>query len=919
MLVLVAASGCGGNEEEAAPPATPAPPVASVEIDLDAPETVGLLKRSVPAGRSVRLSLSTATDPGQYSILLWRNGRAQAAQGNDLTIQTRDTVQPGEVLEYHVSRKDSRRTTVVRIQVAAEPTPPRRWEDEGTWLAGEVADRLVRLLYRAGKLAPAPDDLSVEVRRRGARTRNGYEVVVANGASTFQAEVGRDGVWLPESYDGVARLALEAWGPVARQPTRPVPDLPRLLARSPESGLHRANRDVSGRLDELPGSAVVHDEAALVLGCLGLREAAGAITDHRRILSRMTAHLAAARALRGADADPTPAGRLARLALDALTGRQSVVVEGLDSSARALAGQGPRAWARALRIRATGDWRLLKAPARATPLEQLEQYRALVVGRGAAHGLDMLRQIDPPDLPDWGRIALSEHATVQAGNVFANALLEAELKLAADDLLPEGTSRETPEALVAALRSAHEGDAGGNGALDAGAISPRMWAAYHERHLVAAVSALLRHLNHALGMRLEAEEAYRTFSSELAGLPLFPRVGLQFKPSRGEHPWRTWNAAESCEALAALSRESPERLVPVGWKHAAEACPEQRSDGRLASFEGWFGELHLPGTAFWPAGRFLIEPFGSLSLEDVEVLHRLAPWNFRIAQVHHVRIGASRPEALEESYGPLLEINATALRAATNAYKKDPEAYLERYRSLCEVEPDECYEYARMLRTRGRPEEVMRAYERAVRHGRDRLSMSKDIGWLVSYYAETGRTDRAMELALQAAAVGSHEGLATLGALLEQTGRVDEASEVFHRLAERYEAGGHVLDRFLAAYLERVGDERFGAEAEASFSRVFPGGLERVDLDDFDEPPLSGVVFIEESAYLRDAGLGEGGVVVALDGYRVHNVRQYLCVRRFRFERDFEIIVYYQTRYRKVRASLPLRSFDATFADYPRN
>lgn len=913
-LLFLTLAGCGGSSGPPAP-ATPEPAaVARVEIDLDSPETHGLLKRRVPAGQRVRLSLATQQDPSKYSMLVERSGIYNAAQGNTLTIETRTPLRPGELLDYNVARRDERSSAVVRIQVMADPgVAGWRWEDEETWLAATTAERLARLLYAAARGSSPPDDLSVTAHRRGNRSRNGFEVVVESGGDRLDAVVGEGGVWLPEAYDSLARQLLDAWGPVSPQRARPDAGLTLLLARSPAEGLDEAERQVSTKLDQRPASPEAHEEAALVLGCLGLREAAGAFTDTREPMSRMTAHLAAARALSSGSASPS--GLLAGLTLDALAGRQSVVARRLDEARGSLTSRGDRAWARALRIRITGDWRLLTTPAKATPLEQLQHYRALIVGRGAGYGLDLLREVQTADLPDWGRIVLTEHPTVQAGNVFASALLEAELRRAADRLLDEDPPEGTPAALVSALRSAHE-----QGAADSepGVIGRRLWAAYHERHIVAAIVALLQHVGVRLGMALEAEETYYALSQELKDVPLFPMIGFQFLPQRGEHPWRKWNAAESCAGAAALARERPERLTLSAWRPLRSGCPELLQSAELASSEGWFGEAYLPGTAYWPPGRYAVEVVGKLPLDDVEALHELAPWSFHLAQIYHIRIHATRPEALEEAYGPLLETSHLAMRAAAEAHKKDPDAYLESHGKLCGVVPDDCYEYANMLRYRGRYEDAARADERGIREGRDRLLMSNWVGWTVGYYEETGRRGRALEVAREAAAVGSYGGMVTLGALLDRRGRVDEASEVFHALAERYESGGHRLDRFFAAYQQRVGDGRFGVEAEAAFARVFPGGLERVDLDDFDEPAMSGVVFVESSVPLERAGLGEGAVVVALDGYRIHNVEQYLTVRRFRFERDFELIVYYKAAYRRVRASEPMRSLNAQFADYPR-
>src|SRR4029453_10004592 len=101
-----------------------------------------------------------------------------------------------------------------------------------------------------------------------------------------------------------------------------------------------------------------HESAALLLSAFALREASGTFLDLRRTLCRLTAHLALADALRGAH-DRTLQGRLAEAALLSLVGRQQDAVARLNATTSAELPEEARAWLRALRLRATLDWRLL--------------------------------------------------------------------------------------------------------------------------------------------------------------------------------------------------------------------------------------------------------------------------------------------------------------------------------------------------------------------------------------------------------------------------------------------------------------------------------------------------------------------------------------------------------------------------------
>ncbi len=77
----------------------------------------------------------------------------------------------------------------------------------------------------------------------------------------------------------------------------------------------RAGQSVSETLSKDMRDARAHEGAALVLGAFALRESAGFFSDVRWTLNRMTAHLAMAAALRGADEPASIDGALAEVTL----------------------------------------------------------------------------------------------------------------------------------------------------------------------------------------------------------------------------------------------------------------------------------------------------------------------------------------------------------------------------------------------------------------------------------------------------------------------------------------------------------------------------------------------------------------------------------------------------------------------------
>ena len=184
----------------------------------------------------------------------------------------------------------------------------------------------------------------------------------------------RDHVWSPATYAPLVERML-----AGRQLDRPGandvdPAVRAALMALRSETLLEQNERVSSALQQNILHAGWQESAALLVGGLALRESVGLFSDVRPALSRMAAHLAIARALRGS-AEPSMDGRCALAILTALAGLERQAVQMVnDLEARAVS-PADRAWVRALRVRITGDWR---SPQNAgTLLERLEFARAV--------------------------------------------------------------------------------------------------------------------------------------------------------------------------------------------------------------------------------------------------------------------------------------------------------------------------------------------------------------------------------------------------------------------------------------------------------------------------------------------------------------------------------------------------------------
>jgi S1-C subfamily serine protease len=92
--------------------------------------------------------------------------------------------------------------------------------------------------------------------------------------------------------------------------------------------------------------------------------------------------------------------------------------------------------------------------------------------------------------------------------------------------------------------------------------------------------------------------------------------------------------------------------------------------------------------------------------------------------------------------------------------------------------------------------------------------------------------------------------------------------------------------------------------------------MKKVAIGDFTAAPTEGVKVDTTNENTDRAGLKRGDVFVALDGYRVQNIKQYMLVRALTDDPKINLIVWNGTKYVEVAISLPNRMFNNDISNF---
>jgi hypothetical protein len=805
----------------------------------------------------------------------------------------------------------ARRFWVPRDVQAAPPARVGwRYPNEQSWLVGETLGHLSGLAHfaRSGRPAPAGAvDFTVQDRRPLLPSQLVLEATRRDGSGERVEVTVTDHVFSPEAFRPVAARWLAGAKATSAAPSS---DVVERLADLRMDVLIETSQQASRTLTREPRSAEAHEDAAFVLAAFGLREASAGHTDLRRILTRTAAHLALARALRGG-APASPAGRLAAIALSSMAGRQAEAAAAID----ALPAPGPRgqaAWAAALRLFATQDWRRTAWSGDLSLVEQIAWFRAANARRSGDRAYVWLESLPPSrrGLPDWGRLRLTGNPTVRDCQVFAigGAVHDLAEGRQAAELFGMGALDDA--ALLSALNAPALLDPVTGGAdpriqvLDWGTV-----AAFVQRHLGARLSYEAHCHQSVLGLPDQTEPVVLAQEASYGALTLFPLEAQRWVKTPGTR-------RRLAEQGARLLRERPDIVAPHLWCRMLDpALAGFPSD--LPKDTAWFDPPYPFGTLLSETTRLYgPSPGRTVGAEAFEAAIRLDPFDTRLRWALVRRKHGAEPsyEALKEGYGPSLEwdvrsMNSLAWLSSTPAPEK--RRWLTR---VCEEDADYCGSLGKFLADAREDAAAVEAYRKYRKGATDRVAVSNSMRWLVDHLRTHGREAEAWEVARESAATYSGEGLLTLADLAEKVGRLDEAHEQYRLVAERY-AQPEVLYQFYSRRVD-AGDAAYERDRKGVLERVFPRGFEPLD-EPPSGPPTDGVVVTTIRPESERAGFRKDDIVVALDGTRVRNQSQLSIVRMRGTDPEMRFLLYRAGAYIPVTARFEGRRLPAGTASYP--
>jgi hypothetical protein len=784
---------------------------------------------------------------------------------------------------------------VPRPQPSPRPSPrltPRtafrsRWKTEQEWLGDRVRARVHELLDLAstGKLS-------------------------GRGADALPALADGD-VLAPSRYEPIARQLLAGAVGAARTAADEREDA-RLLAALLDlraSVLVREDASLARQIVRQPRASGSHERAALLLGAFALRDAAGRSTDLRPALCRLTAHLAVAGALRGAG-QPGTAGRVAEATLLTLAGGERDALERVDALAAEAKAPAVRAWLRALRLRNTGDWRIARDAKGLSLLERLEEFRALVKGQGDAPALVWLDRAQAEPVVDWGLIATSEGFTVETGGRFCDQALMLQLSEAMEVRSAFAGAAAEPRGLVESL-GGEDSEAGGPASEErrAAPLGWPLWADRVQRHLVFALMDGAFYRETMLGLPGEAHAFAERTRSSFGRLTLYPLV-LR-RDARDAASYRVAMAA-----VRELAVRSPERLTLGDWvliRLKEEFAPVP---GDLPDETTWFRPPLPAGTLLDVGERLQALPaFRGMDDRALTALREQAPHDLDLALLAVSRLPPAKREAaaLAGVFGPLAETNVRAMGKLADAAWYDVTEFRRHEGALCELVPDRCFTLGYRLAELGQADEAAIAYQKGFDRATDRVFAAQESRWLVGYYFDRGQSDKAAAVARAAAGTGSAAGMFVLASLLEKSGRLSEAEEQYRQILDRYQ-DAEALVGFYHRRLQ-AGDAASEPKLRAALALALPAGLEPFARGTLAAPPTDGVVVRKENDNTKRWGLHWGDVIVALDGYRVHDLRSYDVVNALSLEPRLRLVVWHGGHYSEVAAELWDRRFRVDMQD----
>ncbi len=303
-------------------------------------------------------------------------------------------------------------------------------QDESQFIVTTILqDVAEQLFYAKERRLPNSNQLAITIFESASsiRGRPDYELNCQfPGLPGVHIPLHVDGpIWSPAIYqESIAALSKTLELNPETNSTADDLQLLRTLTDMSAVTMEKENQRVSAALRQGIQDPLLHEESALLLATLAIRDHAGEFFDNRWLLCRVTAHLALARQF-SASRQLGKNGLVAEAALFVLMNNQTNALSLLQAFSKD--DEDVVRWTRSLRALCTSDYRELGAVKDPTPLERISHFLAFarVVNLDVAWAnLSKKEQ----QIVDMVRIAMTEGYCVETGHELLALALPLELQ-----------------------------------------------------------------------------------------------------------------------------------------------------------------------------------------------------------------------------------------------------------------------------------------------------------------------------------------------------------------------------------------------------------------------------------------------------------------------------------------------------------
>lgn len=797
------------------------------------------------------------------------------------------------------------------------------FQDESQFIVETIVSDLAEQIYYAKfHQLPAKKDFYVTANETAASSFAtpvyAVQVDLDNKYKGFKTTLNVNGpIWSPEVYDDLASQLSQLIGLPAgdSQPSTDSALLAKLTDSSAQT-IEEQNQRISKALEDNFSDGSLHEEAAVLLGAFTLREHSGYFYEIRSPLCRITAHLAMARYLQNKNLSPVN-GRMAVAILDTLMNNEAAALDTLSdvkTNNPALV-----SWVRALQAHITGDYRPLDKLDGLSQIECVNWYSAL--DRSANDDIAWGKLSDAQKrIPDFIRLANEGNYSVAVGHELVELSLPLEYK-EIETIYP--LSRQQPldtNTFITALNQMPDRcfSPGPDGKFGVHVIGWGLWAGFFQRQLCFAMKSDFNFLQRKWGVPEDAKSYSEKCDQMFSGLRLYPFV-------RRFNCMDVASYHQSVDDGFKVTVATPQLVPAECWNYLCYqfSRTELYQPNPNPHVNEWHAHNPPPSTAYNPTPRLdhpsLVGRPDTAALLDK--LHDLAPYDSEIAYCILRRAGGnSAPYALVSGlFQPVIAYANYAMltEADTPEVRHNPEQYEKLLSAAANVDPADYFTLGGYFADNHLDDKAAAAYEQGNTLCPDTILASYHADWLIKYYLKKNETEKARQVADSASDTYSAVGLEAKAHFLEDTGDYTGAYEWYLKVEDRYNNSRPLVGFFLY-YKDKTKETRFDAELQKRINTLFPRGIQKVKLEDFQSPPTEGVVFTGDSSLLRAAGLHPGDVMVAVYGVRIYDKYQYQYGRQIHSTPELDLIAWIQNdhAYREIKCSPPDHRFGAPVDTY---